>query len=169
MLNQINHTSKAILFLLPPYNTKSEKISYDTNLSCKKSNLTLIKIIKAKNYYDYKAFVTLIYTVIKHPDKPIIVIIDEDILNTVENTIMWAVLGTLITTKLIIVATYERDQSNIKLIELTKDENRFLEFSAYCFKTYYYINWEKKIKKIKANARKNNNSIIRAKELKLSE
>ena len=142
MLNQINHTSKAILFLLPPYNTKSEKISYDTNLSCKKSNLTLIKIIKAKNYYDYKAFVTLIYTVIKHPDKPIIVIIDEDILNTVENTIMWAVLGTLITAKLIIVATYERDQSNIKLIELTKDENKprlFVVFKNVFFSSKFLV------------------------------
>ncbi len=77
MLNQINHTSKAILLLLPPYNTKSERICHDTNISCKKLNLTLIKIIKAKNYYDYKAFVMLIYTVIKHPDKPIIIIIQN--------------------------------------------------------------------------------------------
>ncbi|HJD56355.1 MAG TPA: hypothetical protein LFW21_07125 [Rickettsia endosymbiont of Pyrocoelia pectoralis] len=91
MTNQIHSTLKAILFLLPPYDAKTEKTCQDTRISCTKSNLTLIKIIKAQNSYDYKAFVMLIQEVIKESSKPVMVIIDEDTLNIVENIIMWIV------------------------------------------------------------------------------
>ena len=64
MTNQINPTNKAILFLLPPYGTRSDKIRRDTNISCKQSKLTLIKIIQAKHYYDYGALVKLIHRTI---------------------------------------------------------------------------------------------------------
>ncbi|HJD56356.1 MAG TPA: hypothetical protein LFW21_07130 [Rickettsia endosymbiont of Pyrocoelia pectoralis] len=57
---------------------------------------------------------------------------------------------------MIIVTTYERYHSDIRLVELTKYESRLLAFAAYLFETYYLVN---RNKKIKASKQKINDSI----------
>jgi hypothetical protein len=148
--NSILSASKAIIFLHPPYGLESDQLRQDLAVRCKKEKLKILKIIQAKDPYDYRPFVKLIHRINTCHNKPITVIINDDLLDTPDNTIMWAVLGTLITAKFITVITYKntkKDGSNIILRNLTKYENRFLHRATAYFERYYCFNWNKAIGK----------------------
>lgn len=97
----IKSTSKAIIFLHPPYGLESDKLRHDLAVSCKKEKLKILKITQSKDSYDYRAFCKLVHRINTCHNKPITVIIDYDLLNTPVNNIMWAVFGTLLAAKLI--------------------------------------------------------------------
>jgi hypothetical protein len=163
MTNQINlinssisnstfSASKAIIFLHPPYGPESNKLRQDITVTCKKEKLQIIKIIQSKDSYDYRAFVKLAHRISTCHNKPITVIIDDDLLSTPVNTIMWAVLGTLLAARLITVVTYKRYYSDVILRKLTKYESRFLCKATRFFKTHYCFNWSKLINKFNRNS-----------------
>ncbi|WP_341793312.1 MULTISPECIES: hypothetical protein [unclassified Rickettsia] len=134
---------KAIIFLHPPYGLESDKLRQGISISCKKGKLKILKIIQSKDSYDYRAFCKLVRRISTCHNKPVTVIIDDELLNTPVNTIMWAVFGTLLAAKLITVVTYNKDGSDIILRKLTKYESRFLHQATAYFEKYYCFNWNK--------------------------
>ncbi|MFY9590231.1 hypothetical protein [Rickettsia endosymbiont of Halotydeus destructor] len=86
--NSILPASKAIIFLHPPYGFESEQLRQKLAISCKKEKLKILKIIQAKGSYDYRSFVKLIHRISTCHNKPLTVIIDDNLLNTSANTIM---------------------------------------------------------------------------------
>ncbi|MGX6960237.1 MAG: hypothetical protein ACIPMY_03155 [Rickettsia endosymbiont of Pentastiridius leporinus] len=68
------------------------------------------------------------------------VIIDEDILNTIENMIMWIVLGTLSYLNLIKIFIYDENDFILNIRVLKSKENYFLSYKVNYFKKL--INWE---------------------------
>ncbi|MCC8371139.1 MAG: hypothetical protein LN566_07535 [Rickettsia endosymbiont of Stiretrus anchorago] len=73
--------------------------------------------------------------------KPVIVIIQKLSMNSSINKILWAVLGTLSTLKLIKVKTYYEINKKI-VLETISEDNNFIHKATVFAKKYGYNEWQ---------------------------
>ena len=110
MLNQT--TQQQAIILLYSSNPRLKKVKRSLMTSCYDNKLSIVKIIKAKDEYDYKAFAKLCHIVSRENNKqPISLIIDESSLREFSYFLSWMIIGTLQKTKLInkFYVYYEKD------------------------------------------------------------
>ena len=140
MTNQDQLIKNSILLLEPPYNSRSEKLKTRIAAYCKKYNLSIPETIELKNPYDHESLNELVVQVRDCSIKPVTVIIQKLSVNSSINKILWTVLGTLSTLKLIkIKAYYETNQSI--LLEPIEDNN-FIHKATVFAKKYGYNEWQ---------------------------
>ncbi|WP_341755312.1 hypothetical protein [Candidatus Tisiphia endosymbiont of Ptychoptera albimana] len=130
--------SEAIIFFDPAYDhPKDMKLRDDVITTSQQEGLTVVEIIESKGPYDYCTLGKLIRRVMTCSDKSVIILIDEDLLYTPINTLLWAVLGTLSSAGLITVTTYERFYKKVLLKKVNIEDDYFLYVAATYCKRYH--------------------------------
>ncbi|WP_375332773.1 MULTISPECIES: hypothetical protein [unclassified Candidatus Tisiphia] len=134
--------SEAIIFLDPAYDhPKDLKLRDDVSATSEQDGLTIVEIIESKGPYDHSTFGKLIRRVMSCNNKPVIILINEDIRHTTINTLLWSVLGTLSSAGLITVTTYERSYKKVLLKKVNIEDDYFLYVAAtYCKNHYKFAN-----------------------------
>lgn len=141
MTNQGQLIKNSILLLEPPYNSRSEKLKTRIVAYCKKYNLGIPETIELQNPYDYESLNELVVQVRDCSIKPVIIIIQKLSINSSINKILWAVLGTLSTLKLIKVKAYYEINKKI-VLETIKEDNNFIHKATVFAKKYGYNEWQ---------------------------
>ncbi|WP_341747935.1 hypothetical protein [Candidatus Tisiphia endosymbiont of Dascillus cervinus] len=134
--------SEAIIFLDPAYDhPKDLKLRDDVSATSEQDGLTIVEIIESKGPYDHSTFGKLIRRVMSCNNKPVTILINEDIRHTTINTLLWSVLGTLSSADLITVTTYERFYKKVLLKKVNIEDDYFLYVAAtYCKNHYKFAN-----------------------------
>ncbi|WP_342271280.1 hypothetical protein [Candidatus Tisiphia endosymbiont of Parasteatoda lunata] len=134
MTDKTTLPSKAIIFSDPAYDLS---LRDDVIITSQQEGLTIVEIIESKGPYDYCTLGKLIRRVMTCSDKSVIILIDEDLLYTPINTLLWAVLGTLSSAGLITVTTYERFYKKVLLKKVNIEDDYFLYVAATYCKRYH--------------------------------
>ncbi len=134
MTDKTTLPSKAIIFSDPAYDLS---LRDDVIITSQQEGLTIVEIIESKEPYDYCTLGKLIRRVMICSDKFVIILIDEDLLYTPINTLLWAVLGTLSSAGLITVTTYERFYKKVLLKKVNIEDDYFLYVAATYCKRYH--------------------------------
>ncbi|WP_342278231.1 hypothetical protein [Candidatus Tisiphia endosymbiont of Myopa tessellatipennis] len=134
--------SEAIIFFDPVYeHPKDLKLRDDVITTSQQEGLTVVKIIESKGPYDHSTFGKLIRQVMRCNNKPVTILINENLRHTTINTLLWSVLGTLSSAGLITVTTYERSYKKVPLKKVNIEDDYFLYVAAtYCKNHYKFAN-----------------------------
>ncbi|MCC8372446.1 MAG: hypothetical protein LN568_06980 [Rickettsia endosymbiont of Pseudomimeciton antennatum] len=144
MTDKTTLPSKAIVLLNPAYDDPTSlKLRNSIITASQKNGLTIVEIIQSKGPYDYSTLGQLTRQVMTCSNKPVTILIDENLRHTTINTLLWAVLGTLSSANLITVATYNRCYEKVLLQKINIENDYFLYVAATYCKRYHAFSSKK--------------------------
>ncbi|WP_341759792.1 hypothetical protein [Candidatus Tisiphia endosymbiont of Ptychoptera albimana] len=138
MTDKTTLPSKAIVLLNPAYDAPTSlKLRNNIITASQKNGLTIVGIIQSTEPYDHATLGQLIRQIMTCSNKPVTILIDEELRHTTINTLLWAVLGTLSSANLIAVTTYNRCYEKVLLQKVNIEDDYLLYVAATYCKRYH--------------------------------